>query len=129
VNITETQLRALEADGWRVAASVWTAAGNQCLLRRGEEEKMVTVTDAPEPEELSTGDAWVVHAKYSSGTYRARNRETGKACSCTESERGAVVGLARKITQGSPEPEVRQICTGIWIVATKPAAPCRGGAR
>ena len=56
MNITETQLRAFEAEGWRVASSVWTAAGNQCLLRRGDDQKFVTVTDAPEPH-LEAGTA------------------------------------------------------------------------
>lgn len=45
MNITGAQLAAMEADGWVVASSVWTAAGNQCLLRRGSEEQIVTVGD------------------------------------------------------------------------------------
>lgn len=50
MNISRAQLAAMEADGWVVASSVWTAAGEQCLLRREAEEKFVTVVEASNQE-------------------------------------------------------------------------------
>jgi len=41
--ITEAALDRLEKAGWVATAGLWTAEGNQVLLRRGTEEQVVTV--------------------------------------------------------------------------------------
>lgn len=68
---------------------------------------------------------WAISCRYSSGTYLARNSSAGLSCSCTESERAAVLGLAQKLRPGFPAAAIRQIECGVWVLdkpTAKPAA-------
>lgn len=62
---------------------------------------------APTPE--------VITVRYTGGTYLARHRGTGKTCSCTESPKGAVRGLARKLHPEASESDLNEVSFGVWL--------------
>lgn len=68
----------------------------------------------------------IITCRYTGGTYLARNRDSGKTCSCTESERAAVQGLVRKLAPDATDPYIKQISGGVWVLDV-PSTELGGG--
>ncbi|MFO1458245.1 MAG: hypothetical protein U1G08_02480 [Verrucomicrobiota bacterium] len=74
---------------------------------------------------MSAPKPGVITVRYSGGTYLARHRDTGKTCSCTESPKGAVRGLAKKLHPAATDSDLSEISFGVWLFHAPTTAPER----